>query len=76
MRVEYLNRLTLQVDEEKKLSDTPMERLAWGEVTVDGGWLRGQMDLMCEGVTGRLPQYGPYFGVERNGFLYPDTQSG
>ena len=53
-----------------------MSRLPLGDVSIKNGWLRGQLDLMCEGVTGRLPEYGPYFGLARNGYLYPDVASG
>ena len=58
------------------LKPTAMTKLPLGDVCVSNGWLRGQLDLMCEGVTGRLPEYGPYFGKQRNGFLYSDVDSG
>ena len=62
---------TIQVTQSKDsgLSSNPMNRLPLGDISVESGWLRGQLDLMCEGVTGRLPEFGPYFGKERNGFL-------
>ena len=76
MNIYYAKSLASDFKIPKALSDTPMTRLPLGEVSVSGGWLRGQLDLMCEGVTGRLPEFGPYFGTARNGFLYPDVASG
>ena len=61
---------------EDGLFKNAMTRLPLGDVSVDGGWLRGQLDLMCEGVTGRLPEFGPYFGKQRNGYIYSDVASG
>ena len=76
MTVNYLKKITDSNKENSRLSENPMKRLALGEISVNDGWLRGQLDLMCEGVTGRLPEFGPYFSKERNGFIYPDTASG
>ena len=61
---------------EEGLFKNAMSRLPLGDVSVESGWLRGQLELMCEGVTGRLPEFGPYFTKQRNGYIYPDVASG
>ena len=76
MNIKYLQNIKIDGERKNALSRNPMQKLALGEITVNGGWLRGQLNLMCEGVTGRLPEFGPYFTKERNGFIYPDTASG
>ena len=72
----YSNKLPLKNQKDGKLSELYMEKLPLGDVTVSRGWLRTQLDLMCEGITGRLPEFGPYFKPDKNGFLYPETESG
>ena len=59
-----------------QLQKTPLHRLPLGNVRVERGWLRGQLDLMRNGVTGRLPEYGPFFKPDQNGFLFPETRAG
>ena len=54
---------------EEGLFKNAMSRLPLGDVSVESGWLRGQLELMCEGVTGRLPEFGPYFTKQRNGYI-------
>ena len=76
MNIKYLKNIEGKSEQRSSLKVNPMQKLALGEITLSGGWLKGQLDLMCEGVTGRLPEYGPYFKEDRNGFLYPETASG
>ncbi len=76
MKIDYRKEILPGIGGERPLSKGKLEKLPLGEVCVEKGWLRGQLELMCEGVTGRLPEFGPYFGTERNGFLYPDVASG
>ena len=76
MNIRYLKSIASSNKKHGGLVPTPMQRLNLGEITVNEGWLRGQLDLMCEGVTGRLPEFGPYFQKERNGYIYPETASG
>ena len=75
MTVSYIEKLRAEQSGDL-LSNNPMRRLPLGEISLERGWLLGQLELMCDGVTGCLPEYGPYFGKERNGFLYPETASG
>ena len=62
-------------NEKAPLASLPLRRLPLGSVRPEG-WLRGQLEEMRGGVTGRLPEYGPFFRPEQNGFLYPETRSG
>ncbi len=39
------------------------------------GWLKHQLDLMLEGVTGRLYEYGKFFKEDSNGWFF-DVSSG
>ena len=75
MKTKYIKQIAAD-SARKPLAELPLQRLPLGEISVERGWLKGQMELMCEGVTGRLPEFGPYFTKERNGFLYPETASG
>lgn len=52
------------------------EKLPLGDIRCPEGWLGTQLELMAEGVTGKLPEYGPFFRKEANGFLYPETDAG
>ncbi len=40
------------------------------------GWLKKQTDLMLNGITGRLPEYGEFFRPENNGWLQPELENG
>ncbi len=72
----YSKQLPLKNQTDNKLTELYMNKLPLGDVTVSQGWLRTQLDLMCEGITGKLPEFGPYFKPDKNGFLYPETASG
>ena len=72
----YAKELPKTNQKDGKLFPLAMKKLPLGEVTVPGGWLRSQLDLMCEGITGRLPDFGPFFKPDRNGYLYPETDYG
>ena len=71
----YSNNLPLTTGKDGELCELRMSKLPLGEVTPHG-WLSTQLELMCDGITGRLPEYGPYFKPDRNGFLYPETANG
>lgn len=72
----YAKQLPLETKKDGKLTSLSMKKLPLGDVTVPTGWLRTQLDLMCEGITGRLPEFGPFFKPDRNGYLYPETADG
>ena len=74
--VTFVSRISLPEIAGSALSEPHMARLPLGDVRPESGWLRGQLDLMNTGVTGRLPEYGPFFKPDRNGFLYPETAAG
>lgn len=76
IKLSYQEKLCKAAEQTGALTPDYFEKLPLGEVTVTQGWLRKQLDLMCEGITGRLPEFGPFFRPEQNGFLYPETASG
>ena len=76
IKLSYQEKLCRAAEQTGALTPDYFEKLPLGEVTVTQGWLRKQLDLMCEGITGRLPEFGPFFRPEQNGFLYPETASG
>lgn len=57
------------------LANVPMTSLPMGAIRAEG-WLGKQLELMLDGITGRLPEYGKYFTKEENGWLHPDTKAG
>ena len=57
------------------LKATGLKKIETGGIRASG-WLRTQLELMAEGMTGRLPEYGPFFRPDKNGFLYPEANSG
>lgn len=74
--VNYQESICRKNDGSSRLSTDFFTKLPLGEVTLQQGWLRKQLDLMCGGITGRLPEFGPFFTPEKNGFLYPETAAG
>ncbi len=54
----------------EKLDSLCMKRLPLGSVNCFG-WLRSQLDFMREGITGRLPEYGPFFKRRKTAFYIP-----
>ncbi len=58
------------------LRENPLQKLPLGDILPSEGWLHEQLKLMSEGITGRLPEYGPFFRPERDGFLHPETHAG
>ncbi|MBQ9973921.1 MAG: glycoside hydrolase family 127 protein [Oscillospiraceae bacterium] len=76
MNIHYLPRMEAQTPDRSPLQTLPMTRLPLGDVRCEEGWLYEQLRLMARGITGRLPEYGPYFRPERDGFLHPETASG
>lgn len=74
--VNYQRTLPRKIDPSSRLTPDFLWKLPLGEIRLKEGWLRHQLDLMCQGITGRLPEYGPYFKPDRNGYLYPETASG
>ncbi len=57
------------------LTPLKLTSLPLGAVEADG-WLKNQLSLMLDGITGRLPEYGKYFKPENNGWLNSDIQEG
>ena len=41
--------------------DTPLKQLPLGDINCTQGWLATQLQLVAEGITGRLPEFGPFF---------------
>ena len=74
--VSYQSNLPTSTAPSTGLIPDRFQKLPLGEVTLKQGWLRRQLDLMCGGITGRLPEYGPFFKPEKNGYLYPETAAG
>ena len=58
------------------LRENPLQMLPLGDIRPQEGWLLEQLSLMSEGITGRLPEYGPHFRPENDGFLHPETRAG
>ena len=58
------------------LAKTFLQLLPLGNVQCREGWLANQLQLMTGGITGRLPEYGPFFRSEKDGFLNPDVKDG
>lgn len=58
------------------LRENPLCMLPLGDIRPTEGWLKEQLSLISDGITGRLPEYGPYFRPENDGFLHPDTHAG
>ncbi|MGI6544707.1 MAG: beta-L-arabinofuranosidase domain-containing protein [Limnochordia bacterium] len=58
----------------------PLKRLPLIRLPLDSirplGWLKRQLDLMVDGLTGRLPEFGKFFQRDWNGWLYPETDKG
>ena len=76
VRISYCDRLPAKEKQaDPLLQPLVLERLPLGDVQPKG-WLAHQLTLMADGITGRLPEYGPYFREDRNGFFYPDTPKG
>lgn len=75
MTSRYVSALPRAKQKDGSLTELYMDKLPLGEVAVRG-WLRTQIELMCDGITGRLPEFGPFFKQDKNGFLYPETNSG
>ena len=78
MKIGFFKRIPVSApkQEASPLQRAPLTSLPLGEITCREGWLFEQMKRMAEGITGKLPLYGPYFKPDRNGFLYADTPSG
>ena len=45
----------------KMLKDTPLKALKLSDIRCDRGWLHNQLELVSQGITGRLPEYSPFF---------------
>ena len=55
------------------LGNVPMTSLPVDAVRAEG-WLGHQLELMLDGITGRLPEYGRFFAKGKNSWLYPGKQ--
>ena len=75
MKVNNVSALPKKAGDGKGLAPLVTERLPLGEI-VPQGWLKTQLDLMCDGMTGHLYEYGPFFRKENNAFLYLDSNGG
>lgn len=56
---------------QKPLVPSPLVKLPLGAVK-PAGWLKHQLDLMEDGLTGHLPETGMFL-TESNGWLHPET---
>jgi hypothetical protein len=57
------------------LTPLPLIKLPIGSIKPKG-WLGKQLELMLDGVTGRLPEFGKFFQRRYNGWLYPEVDAG
>lgn len=77
MKVTFLERIPAAggirsyITNQKPLVPSPLIKLPLGAVQ-PAGWLRHQLDLMEDGLTGRLHETG-LFLTESNGWLHPET---
>src|SRR5438309_10818569 len=63
-------RTTLYVCNREPLLATPLIKLPITSIT-PRGWLRHQLDLMRNGMTGRLPEISPWLKFEGNAWTNP-----
>lgn len=54
------------------LLPSPLLKLPLGAVQPEG-WLKRQLDLMLDGITGRMPEFGAFVRPD-NGWLHPDSE--
>lgn len=76
--IEYVEKISCcsTTVQNNSLCETPLRLLPLGAIRCKEGWLNKQLALMADGITGCLPEYGPFFRREQNGFLYPDINDG
>ena len=56
MNINYVKNIKTDNKSNSGLYENPLKKLSLGEISINNGWLRGQLELMCDGVTGRLPE--------------------
>jgi DUF1680 family protein len=64
------HRTTLYVSNREPLAPSPLVKLPVGAIKPKG-WLRRQLDLMRDGMTGRLPEVSPWCKFEGNAWVDP-----
>ena len=79
MKIKYITKLSTNPEKvhypanRAPLENVPMISLPVGAVRAEG-WLGHQPELMLDGITGRLPEYGKYFATDNNTWLHPGKQ--
>lgn len=77
-KISYVGKISCpsEMVQNRLLSQNPLNILPLGAIQCKDGWLKEQLVLLAQGITGRLPEYGPFFRYEANGFLYPEINNG
>ncbi|MCK5812473.1 MAG: glycoside hydrolase family 127 protein [Clostridiales bacterium] len=69
MKTSIIDKIPVNISKDNQVSSIATKKLTPGSIKANG-WLKTQLSLMVEGVTGRLYEYGKYFSKEKNGWFY------